>query len=72
MAKSRRKKEEEDHEEPSLNLGSKKQYKKIAGLVLILFALLFFVSFISYLFTWHLDEASVSSMLVDEFNNEST
>lgn len=71
MAKSRKKKTTEEHDEPSLNLGNRKQYKKIAGLVLILFSLLFLISFSSYLFTWHIDEASVSSTQVDEFNKES-
>jgi DNA segregation ATPase FtsK/SpoIIIE, S-DNA-T family len=71
MAKSSKKKITEELDDHAVNWGNKKQYTKIVGLVFILFSLLLLLSFSSYIFTWHIDEASVSSMVVDELNQES-
>lgn len=71
MATSRKKKKTTDSDEPAFFKGSKTQYKKIAGLVLILCALLFFIAFLSYLFTGQVDEATIASLHIDEFDRES-
>lgn len=71
MAKSLKTKMTEELDEPAVNWGNKKQYTKIVGLVFILFSLLLLLSFSSYILTWHIDEASVSSLVMDELNQES-
>ena len=70
MAKSRKKKVEGDHEEPSINFLKSNKLKKIAGVVLILFSFLLFISFISYLNSAYADEVLVNTTSIDEFGNE--
>jgi S-DNA-T family DNA segregation ATPase FtsK/SpoIIIE len=70
MAKSRKKKVDEEHEEPSINFLKSNKLKKIAGVVLILFSFLLFISFVSYLNSAYADEVLVSSNSIDEFGNE--
>ena len=70
MAKTRKNKTTPESDEPSFFKGSKTQYKQITGLILILTALLFFLAFLSYLFTGQVDEATVASLQIDDFNRE--
>jgi S-DNA-T family DNA segregation ATPase FtsK/SpoIIIE len=70
MASTKKNKEADTHEEPALNLWQSGKLKKIAGLVLVLFSFLLFVSFLSYLFSGNNDEALVQEIVIDEFGNE--
>jgi S-DNA-T family DNA segregation ATPase FtsK/SpoIIIE len=70
MAKSQKKKVDSDHEEPSINFLKSNKLKKIAGVVLILFSFLLFISFLSYLNSAYADEVLVSTLSIDEFGNE--
>ena len=70
MAKSRKKKVESEHEEPSINFLKSNKLKKIIGVVFILFSFLLFISFLSYLNTAYADETLVPTTIVDELGNE--
>ena len=70
MAKSQKEKVDSDHEEPSINFLKRNKLKKIAGVVLILFSFLLFISFLSYLNSAYADEVLVSTLSIDEFGNE--
>ncbi|MCB0540227.1 MAG: DNA translocase FtsK 4TM domain-containing protein, partial [Bacteroidetes bacterium] len=48
------------------------KFQKVLGLVLILFAFLLFVSFLSHIFTANADEVLVEETIIDDFGNETT
>jgi S-DNA-T family DNA segregation ATPase FtsK/SpoIIIE len=70
MVKSRKKQVESGHEEPSIDFLKSNKLKKIAGLLLILFAFLLFISFLSYLNTAFADETLVGETVLDELGSE--
>ncbi len=72
MATRKKKKKVNNPEEPSINFLKSNKLKKIVGLILILTAFLFLISFISHISTAHKDEVLVSEVIVDDLGNETT
>lgn len=68
--KRTKKKQKDQHEEPSIPLFKEGKFQKIAGVVCLLLAFMLLIAFSSHLFTYQNDEVLIEELVIDDMGNE--